>query len=87
MLGLSGVSTVIAGDLTTCAYTEGASSANKFNNPFGISLSSDGSMLFIADKLNYVIRSVTKDGECVTSNELTVYSAIRSFKSLCWSSL
>ena len=55
-----------SGDVTTVAggsvgYEEGTGSAARFARPSGLALAQDGT-LFLSDRLNHVIRSVTPDG-------------------------
>lgn len=50
--------TTIAGSSGNAGYNDGVGSSARFNGPAGIALQEDETMLFVADRYNYRIRSI-----------------------------
>merc|ERR1712060_357029 len=50
-----------------CSYSDGTGEAAKFNNPKGVATPADGSVIYVADGYNHLVRLVTNPGGVVTT--------------------
>ncbi len=65
MVTPAGVVTTLAGSVGACESADGAGSAARFNNPFGVAVDSGGNV-YVGDKYNDTIRKVTPAGVVTT---------------------
>ena len=59
--------TTVAGVPETGGYSDGEAGEALFNEPSGIAVNSDGSVIFVADTGNHVIRKIDVDAGLVTT--------------------
>jgi len=58
---LSGIVTTLAGSAGNADYTDGSTSAARFNQPLGLAIAPDGTV-FVADSGNHLIRIIATNG-------------------------
>jgi DNA-binding beta-propeller fold protein YncE len=71
----NGVVSTLAGSAPITGYIDSSGSAARFNYPRGIALSADGSVLYVADSSNSVIRAVSTATGAVTTMAGSVSNA------------
>jgi DNA-binding beta-propeller fold protein YncE len=61
----TGTTTTLAGG--TCGYADGVGSAARFQTPTGIAVTGDGTIAFVADQANQIIRRIDVASQTVTT--------------------